>query len=45
VAYKKGAKRASLATNMDNEMQNSFYSGLHYIKRCDFVVKYLEDKK
>jgi ribosomal protein S18 acetylase RimI-like enzyme len=40
----KGAKRISLATNMGDEIQNSFYSSLGYARRCDFAVKYLGDK-
>ena len=41
VAIKRGSKRVSLATNMNDEMQNSFYSSLRYLRRCDFNVKYL----
>lgn len=41
VALERGTKRVSLATNMGDELQNSFYSSLGYQRRCDFNVKYL----
>ncbi|MBI2045457.1 GNAT family N-acetyltransferase [Candidatus Pacearchaeota archaeon] len=41
LAQERGSKRVSLATNMGDEMQHSFYSGLGYQRRCDFDVKYL----
>lgn len=44
IASERGAKRVSLATNMNDELQNSFYSSLGYTRRCDFDVKYLGDK-
>ncbi len=41
IAMARGAKRVSLATNMADELQNSFYSNAGYQRRCDFDVKYL----
>ena len=41
IASERGARRVSLATNMNDETQKSFYSSLGYKRRCDIDVKYL----
>lgn len=40
-ARKIGCKRISLATNWGDKKQQSFYESLGFVRRCDFVTKYL----
>lgn len=40
-AKDRGCKRISLATNWDDEKQRTFYEGLGFARRCDFVIKKL----
>ena len=41
IALAQGAKRISLATDMGNPSQHSFYSSQGYFRRCDFITKKL----